>query len=209
MPVFNPRSRANHPAGSITIALYRIGQAMSHILRQRAELEQLSPTQIDALLFLKFARRGVHTIGGLAQRLASTYATASGVTDALERKQLVQRESAPDDARKVVLALTEQGQQRAGNLEDLLNEVEAAVTELPEVEQQALLRATQAIIRRLQAAGHVQVYEMCWGCQFFRRNAHPADPAGPHHCAFVNAPLAEPNTYSECPDFVSVEEMTV
>jgi DNA-binding MarR family transcriptional regulator len=33
----------------------------------------------------------VQTVGGLAQRLVSAYATASGVVDALERKHLVRR----------------------------------------------------------------------------------------------------------------------
>jgi len=90
-------------------------------------------------------------------------------------------------------------------LEDVLDEIEAVVNDLPAAEQAALLRATQAVVRRLQSAGYVRIYEMCWGCQFFRKDAHPDDPGGPHHCAFVDAPLPEPNTYFECPDFVPTE----
>lgn len=202
MPAFDPKYRSETPAGAITIALYRIGQAIDRLLRQRGEARQLSPAQIQALLFLQYARPGARTIGGLAQRLGATYATASGVADALERKALMSRQPLEEDRRIVTLALTGAGQEEARKAEDILDEIEAAVTALPEEDQQALLRATQAIVRRLQEGGYVHVYEMCWGCQFFRHNAHPADPRGPHHCAFVDAPLAEPNTYLECPDFV-------
>jgi len=205
MPAFDPRHRHASPAAAIAIALYRIGQAIDRLLRLRGEACQLSPAQIQALLFLQHARPEAHTIGGLAQRLATTYATASGVADALERKGLVIRQPLEEDRRVVLLRLTEEGRQEAQALADLLDEIETVVASLPEADQHAMLRATQAIVRRLQAAGYVHVYEMCWNCQFFRRNAHPDDPRGPHHCAFVDAPLAEPNTYFECPDFVARE----
>lgn len=202
MPVFDPRSRQHHPAGAVAIAFYRIGQAIGHLLRKRGEETKLSPAQMQALLFLRFARPGVHTIGGLAERLSVSYATASGIADALERKQLIRRQPSPEDARAVILALTEVGQVQAVDLENVLDELAEAIAQLSQEEQVALLHATQAIVRRLQDAGHIKVYEMCWNCQFFRRDAHPEDPRGPHHCAFVDAPLPEPNTYRECPDFV-------
>lgn len=205
MPAFDPRRREESRSGAITIAFYRISQAINRLLRVRGEAAQLSSAQIHALLFLRYARPGVRNIGGLADRLSATYATASGVADALERKGLVRRKPLPEDRRTVSLALTTQGARQVELLDDLLDEVEAAIAALPESEQRALEGATQAIVRRLQAAGHVQVYEMCWGCQFFRRNAHPDDPRGPHHCAFVDAPLREANTYLECPDFTPSE----
>jgi Transcriptional regulators len=166
----------------------------------------LSPAQIQTLIFLKYARPGVRTVGGVAQRLGVTYATASGVADALENKRFIERVTLPGDQRVVTLLLTEAGTAHAGQLEDVLDEIEAAVDGLPDAEQSVLLHATQAIVARLQQSGYVRVYEMCWGCQFFRRDVHPDDPRGPHHCAFVDAPLAEPATYFECPDFVPSDQ---
>lgn len=206
MSSFNPRQRSTSMAGQITIALYRVSQAMGHLFRARGTAQQLSPAQIQALLFLRYARPGVRTIGGLAERLASTNATTSGVVDALESKQLVDRRHLPEDQRTVTLHLTDAGQTKTDALEDVLNDIEAALAELPPDEQRALVHAMQAVVRRLQIGGHVQVYEMCWGCQFFQRNVHPDQPATPHHCAFVDAPLSEPNTYLECPDFVAADQ---
>src|SRR5579875_4106185 len=76
MSIFDPRFRHNHPSGAAAIALYRIGQTINYLLRTHAEETKLSPAQMQALLFLRFARPGVHTIGGLAQRLSISYATA-------------------------------------------------------------------------------------------------------------------------------------
>lgn len=204
MSTFNPKHR-NMSGGQISIALYRITQAIDLFLRERGKINRLSPAQIQALLFLKYARPGVRTIGGLANRLEVAYATSSGVADALERKRLIQRKPLPEDKRVITLGLTPKGEDKAELLEDVLDEIELAVNALPDAEQAALLRATQTIIRHLQNVGYVKVYEMCWGCQFFQRDAHPDDPRGPHHCAFINAPLSEPNTYLECPDFIPAE----
>lgn len=201
MSLFNPKHR-NTPGGQIGIAFYRIAQAIDFLLRKRGKVMQLSPAQIQVLLFLKYARSGVRTIGGLADRLGITYATSSGVADALERKRLILRTPLPEDQRVITLALTPEGEAATEALEDVLDEIELAVNALPEAELVALMRATQSIVRRLQHAGYVKVYEMCWGCQFFQRDSHPEDPRGPHHCAFMDAPLQEPNTYLECPDFV-------
>ncbi len=200
MSAFNPQQR-DTPAGQVTIALYRIAQAIQRLWRVRGQAARLSPAQIDSLLFLRYARPGVRSMGGLAQRLQVSQASASGVADALEHKGLAQRAPRPTDQRVVTLTLTPAGEEQTTQLEDVLDEVMAAVASLSAGEQQALRHATQAIVQRLQQAGHVPVYEMCWGCQFFRRDAHPNDPAGPHHCAYMDAPLPEPDTYLECPDF--------
>ncbi len=204
MSSFNPKHR-DTPASQITIALYRIAQAIDYIFRERGKTMRLSPTQIQSLFFLKYARPGVRTIGGLANRLGVAYATSSGVADALEGKQLIKRAPLPEDQRVVTLGLTPKGEHDIETLNDVLDEIELAVAALSETEQIIFMRATQAIVRRLQRAGYVSVYEMCWGCQFFQKDAHPNDPREPHHCTFVDAPLSEPNTYLECPDFVPAE----
>ena len=133
MSPFNPRQR-NTPGGQITIALYRITQAIEALLRERGKAMHLSPTQIETLLFLKYARPGVRTIGGLAHRLQATYATASGVADALERKRLLQRAPSPTDQRVITIELTAQGDRETRALESILDELEAAVNALPEAE---------------------------------------------------------------------------
>ncbi|MCL6473644.1 MAG: MarR family winged helix-turn-helix transcriptional regulator [Firmicutes bacterium] len=205
MSAFNPRHR-DTLAGQISIALYRISQAMGFLLRERGLQLDLTPAQIQALLFLKYARPGVRTIGGLSERLKVAYATSSSVADALERKGLLKRSVVPEDLRVVKLALTPAGEERVAQVEGVLDVIEAAVNHLPEEEQSSLAHALKIIVRELHGAGYVRVYEMCRGCQFFRKDAHPENPQEPHHCAFMDAPLREADTYLECPEFAPANE---
>lgn len=207
MSPFNPRIRSGRLSGQIAIALYRIAQAIQIMMRRAGQTYGLSPAQTQALLFLAYARPGVRTIGGLAQRLQATLATVSEVVDALERKALIVREPWPGDRRVTGLRLTAAGRRRVVDLEHLLDDLEAAISELSEADQRTLHRAMQHIVRRMAEAGHVVVYEMCWGCAFFRPNVHPENPAAPHHCAFMDAPLPDADTYTECPDFIPREEV--
>ncbi|WP_322798517.1 MarR family winged helix-turn-helix transcriptional regulator [Thermoflexus sp.] len=208
MPTFHPRVRSERLSGQIAIALYRIAQAIQIMVRRAGQAFGLSPAQVHALLFLAYARPGVRTIGGLAQRLQATLATVSEVVDALERKNLVAREPWPEDHRVIGLHLTATGRRRVADLEHLLDDLEAAIAELPADDQRHLHRILQHIVRRMAEAGHVVVYEMCWGCAFFRPNVHPENPAAPHHCAFMDAPLPDADTYTECPDFTPREEVS-
>jgi len=137
MSAFDPVERNESLPARVTAALYRISQAMNRLLRVRGEAAGLSPAQIQALLFLQYARPGVRTIGGLAERLGATYATTSGVADALERKQLLKRQPLPEDRRTVTLQLTAKGGREAESVEDVLAEIEAAIASLPEAEQEA------------------------------------------------------------------------
>ncbi len=205
---FNPRLRSERFSGQIAIALFRIAQGVQVMVRRSGQALGLSPAQTQALLFLAYARPGVHTIGGLAQRLQATMATASEVADALERKGLVVREPRPEDHRIIGLRLTGAGRRRAADLEGMLDDLEAAVAELPPDDQEHLHRILQHIVRRMVEKRLVVVYEMCWGCAFFRPMAHPDDPAAPHHCAFMDAPLPDAHTYTECPDFTPRAEVS-
>ncbi|MER3400741.1 MAG: MarR family transcriptional regulator [Thermoflexus sp.] len=205
MAAFHPQDRAGDRPSRLALALYRIGQAVQMMLRRRAQAHGLSAAQLQALLFLAHARPGVRTVSGLAQRLGATMATASEVADALERKGLIARAPWPAHRRTIILRLTPQGEALVPTLEGALEDLEGLLRDLPEPDQIALERILQEVVRRLAAAGHVAIYEMCWGCAFFRPHAHPDDPRGPHHCAFMNAPLPEADTYTECPDFIPRE----
>jgi Transcriptional regulators len=114
MTSFDPKHRTT-VGGQITIALYRIAQAIDYLLRERGKTMHLSPAQIQTLIFLKYARPGVRTVGGVAQRLGVTYATASGVADALENKRFIERVTLPGDQRVVTLLLTEAGTAQRGS----------------------------------------------------------------------------------------------
>jgi hypothetical protein len=75
-------------------------------------------------------------------------------------------------------------------------------------EQRRLRELLARVINGLVARGIIRPYLICWQCRFFRPFAHPDNPAGPHHCAFMDAPLPAEHTYFECPDAEPVSELS-
>lgn len=197
---FDPVRRAHDLPADLAMALFRVSQAVTLMVRDAAGDAGLSPAQANALIFLRRVRPGARNITGVAQRLGTTLATASEVVDTLAAKGLVEKARSAADGRVVTLALTPAGQERAGRLEEMLEPLRQILAALDPAEQQVLQRLLARVIAGLVARGFVRPYLMCWQCRFFRPFAHPDDPAGPHHCAFMDAPLPAEHTYFECPD---------
>jgi hypothetical protein len=74
----------------------------------------------------------------------------------------------------------------------------AAVTDLTAAEQRAFFAGVLKMIRVLQDQGLIPVSGMCVTCTHFRPNVRRG-PA-PHHCALVDAPLANDQVRLDCPE---------
>ncbi len=197
---FDPQRRAHDLPADLAMALFRVSQAIGLLVRDVAGAHGLSPAQANALIFLRRGRPGVRNVTGVAQRLGITLATASGVIEALAAKGLVEKSRSAADGRVVSLALTPAGAQQAARLEAMLEPLRQILAGLAPDEQRQLQQLLARVIGGLVARGIIRPYLICWQCRFFRPFAHPDNPAGPHHCAFMDAPLPAEHTYFECPD---------
>lgn len=159
----------------------------------------LTPTQAQILAVLA-AEPAPIGINGVAQRMALTKAAASEAVAALVEKDLVIKTRSAEDGRAVTLRLTRRGRGAASAAApDASPTILRALRELPQAEQEALLRGLIGLIRNLQEQGAVPVARMCVSCAHFRPLAH-AGSAKPHHCAFIDAPMADADLRLECRD---------
>jgi DNA-binding MarR family transcriptional regulator len=197
---FDPGRRAHDLPADLALALFRVSQAITLMVRNAAGVQGLSPAQANALIFLKRGRPGARNVTGVAQRLGTTLATASEVVDALVAKGLVEKFRSAADNRVVRLALTSAGSEQVAQLEEMLEPLREILSGLGPDEQRRLQELLARVIDGLVARGIIRPYLICWQCRFFRPFAHPDDPGGPHHCAFMDAPLPAEDTYFECPD---------
>jgi DNA-binding MarR family transcriptional regulator len=105
------------PDADLSKADYEALAALRYALRQflrfseeAAASEGLAPQQHQALLAIKgFPGRDHVTIGELAEKLQVRHHSAVGLVNRLAAEDLVSREVAPDDRRKVLVALTKRG----------------------------------------------------------------------------------------------------
>ncbi|MFN0063157.1 MAG: MarR family winged helix-turn-helix transcriptional regulator [Myxococcaceae bacterium] len=173
--------------------LGRIAMAARHRSFRDQPGKPLSQLQAQVLIALESAPG---LVGELTERLGLTPATVSESVSALAKRGLVSKQQ---EGRQVTVRLTARGRTLSGRLRGWPEFVSACVSELSAVEQTALLRAVMAMIRQLQRRGVVQDARMCTSCVYFRPNVH-AGTAAPHHCEFVNAPLAETSLRLDCND---------
>lgn len=180
--------------------LNRIGLAMRSAAWGDATESGLTPTQSQILAFIA-ARAGQNPRSGdAADALGITPQTASVAIAALVAKGLVVKVPDHSDRRASALKLTRQGEVAARVAAQWPDFLLSAVQELDEEERKLFLRILIKLIRRLQIDGRIVPQRLCVTCLHFRPNAHPGDPAGPHHCAYVDAALSETDLRIDCPE---------
>lgn len=116
----------------------------------RAGLRAHVPSAFEAFPVLAVLRRGPLTLGRLAETLHVTSATMSDRVTRLEHKGWVERRRDPEDRRRVLIALTEQGQARLRwTIERAERELAEVLAALSAAEIEAVATGLQILQRAL------------------------------------------------------------
>ena len=171
----------------IIVAISRLSTVLRAGMWDFATTENLNPAQADILQLLRNRTQGVR-LNWLAAQLSVSAASASDSVATLVSKRLVLKARAVDDRRATALWLTDEGKIVAERLAGALSFADDAVARLqPEVQEQLLIGLFKLIVQ-LQHSERFPTLRACPGCRFFEPNVF-TDPAAPHHCALVKAPL--------------------
>ena len=191
---------ADEVSNKLLSGLNRMGLAMRSAAWGDATESGLTPTQSQILAFIAARSAQNPRSGDAADALGITPQTASVAIAALVAKGLVQKVPDASDRRASSLKLTRQGEVAARVAAQWPDFLLNAVQELEPTERKLFLRILIKMIRRLQIDGQIVPQRLCVTCAHFQPNAHPNNPAGPHHCAYMDVPLAEFDLRIDCPD---------
>lgn len=180
----------------IATGLHKIGLAMKQQAWQQANEEGLSATQAQILAAI--VTRGPLTGTELGQLLGVTLPTISDSVRVLVEKKVLTRSADPRHPRASLLKPTAKGARLGERARSWPEFMATAVTELTVEEQRAFFSGVVKMIRTLQGQGLIPVSGMCVTCTHFRPNVRPG--ATPHHCALVDAPLANDQLRLDCPE---------
>jgi DNA-binding MarR family transcriptional regulator len=180
--------------GRIATGLHKLGLALKHQEWSHASEHGISPTQ-GQILALLAVEDGL-TASAITARLGIGLPTISEAVTALATKGLVRRTPDERHPRARLLRLTADGRRLAVKARAWPEFLTQAVGTLTLAEQTTLLTALMKMIRTLQEEGQIPVQRMCVSCIHFR--PHVRDGATPHHCAFVDAPMAETQLRLDC-----------
>lgn len=176
--------------------LHKLGLALKHQSWAKAQEQGLSPTQGQILTSL--ASDGPLSGSEVATRLGVSLPTVSDAVATLVSKRFVRKGADPRHPRARLLRLTAAGARRAAAARTWPDFLVPALDTLSVSEQTVLLVAVMKMIRALQAQGQIPTSRMCATCVHFRPHVHTGTL--PHHCALVDAPMAERHLRLECPD---------
>ena len=165
----------------------------------------LNPTQGQILLLLRRHREPLR-MSQIADELSVTAATVSDSVAALIEKGLVVKTRSASDRRAAAVSLKSQGRKRVDAFNSQEHAVESAVKSLPQSEKVSLFTSMLKVIRELQTSGRIPMARMCVTCRYFRPNAHGPGVLRPHHCALVDAPLANQSLRQDCPEHEAADE---
>lgn len=180
----------------IATGLHKIGLAMKQQAWQQANAEGLSATQGQILAAL--VSHGSLTGSELSERLGVTLPTISDSARVLVEKKLLVKSPDPRHPRASLLTPTKKGATLGALARSWPEFMAAAVQDLTPGEQRAFFSGVVKMIRSLQEQGLVPMSGMCVTCTHFRPNVR--EGASPHHCAFVDAPLANEQLRLDCPE---------
>jgi DNA-binding MarR family transcriptional regulator len=200
--VFNLSTQHREIDSKIVAALERLSQAFRILLWEQAKEHDLSPIQIQFLVYLLYRQQErvfLCRVSQLAREFDLTQATVSDAVKSLEEKNLVYRESYPGDKRIFILRLTPQGKQLALKLSTWANIIKEKVVQFCPKEQETVLKFLMQLIASLQRAGIITISRMCMTCRFFQPDAHPGTDS-PHHCKLIDKPLANSELRIDCPE---------
>jgi DNA-binding MarR family transcriptional regulator len=193
--MFNPHYNAFNTASKIVIALERISEAFRVMLWQESKANGLSPLQIQIVIFLAFHPALHCKVSYLAQEFNMTKPTISDAVRVLEEKKLITKEQSESDTRSYSMHLTEQGQVLAQRASSFARKFDTPLTQMPPIEQEALLGQLLSIINSLHKEGILTTRRACSTCAFFAQNPMNATS----YCIFLKQTLLASDIRVDCP----------
>jgi len=128
----------------VTRAIERANQRVRRFLA--TNLDRLDITEIEAHLLARLDGRGPATVADLQRAFGMRPSTLTNALDRLERRGLLLRETHPEDRRTFRLALTPAGHDAARAVIELVDTLEAALSERVTPDQLAAFHAVIAAL---------------------------------------------------------------
>lgn len=175
-------------------------ERLARLMRQQGhgqfQGKGLVPVQWEALRYLARANVLSNSPGALARYLGATKGTVSQTLLSLEKKGLISKSTRGDDARSVVLTLTEQGHALLAEDSQLI--LERDIENLSDKTRRRFDRALDKLLHAATLRLKEPSFGTCQTCRYFREGGS----AAPDQCMKVNATLTETETRLICIEHV-------
>lgn len=194
---FDPLQQENSLDARITFALERISLVFKSLLLEQGKQTNLSPIQLQILVFLLYHGPHKCKISYLATEFSLTKATVSDSVKVLIQKQLVKKITDLEDSRSFSISLTLSGKKTAETASMYARPLESIVADQDRLQKEMLYRILLNTILELQRSGLIPLQRMCFSCVHYKNHD------GNHYCNLLQKHLKHQEIRLDCHEHIS------
>ncbi len=197
MSIFNLENQNENLDNKITAGLERLSQVFRILLWEKAKKFNLSPIQIQLLIFIQHHTLEKTTISYLAQEFNFTKPTISDAVKVLEQKKLIKKWTDKADTRSYTMQLTAAGKKIVTESENYANPLTSIIAKSSKAEKLILWQNISTLIIQLNKLEVISVQRTCVNCIHFESKNKI------HFCKLLNQKLETQDIRIDCGEFVS------
>ncbi|MBL7711026.1 MAG: MarR family transcriptional regulator [Chitinophagaceae bacterium] len=194
MSVFDPEEQNKQPDSKIVAGFERLSQVFRTLLWDQAKAQQLSPIQVQLLIFIRYHGADKNNVSYLAREFGVTKPTISDAVKVLEEKKLVRRVADQADSRRYSLLLSPAGKKVVASSENFTVPFSDWLAQRGQKEKEALWQSLSGLIAALNENGTISIQRHCFNCTHYRKKG------GAHFCSLLDAPLHSNDLRIDCPE---------
>lgn len=154
----------------IVAGFERLSQVFRVLLWEKAKKHEVTPIQIQLLIFIKYHIKTKTTVSYLAKEFNLTKATVSDTIKILEQKNYIQKEIHFNDSRSYTITLTPKGTEMVHLTENFADPVYDIIASASNDDKNVLWKNISSIMEQLHHFQVINVQSTCFNCSYFLKN---------------------------------------
>lgn len=196
MSVFNLINQNSTLNFKIVAGLERLSQVFRILLWEKAKAYNLSPIQIQLLIFIRYHSADKTTVSYLAQEFNFTKPTISDAIKTLAEKDLINKVADSQDTRSYTIRLTAAGKKIVSATENFADPITEILASAKETDKMVLWENIANLITLLHKQEIISVQRTCYTCSHYTRKKDQP------YCNLLLQKLLPADIRIDCEEFV-------
>lgn len=197
MSVFNLEDQNSDIDLKITAGLERLSLVFKTLLWEKAKVYNLSPIQIQILIFIDNHSTEKSTVSYLAKEFNVTKPTISDAIRVLENKLLISKTGQGSDNRSYYISLSPEGKAIVLDCNKYTLPITNYISQIDPLEKEIIWKNIFNLIHQLVKTDVITVQRCCTSCINYSYDGHS------HFCKLLQLELKTKDLRIDCGEFVS------
>lgn len=193
--IFNLDNQNSNLDSKIVAGLVRVSQVFKTLLLEKSKEYQLSPIQIQLLIFIEYHDKDKSTISYLAKEFNLSKPTISDTIKLLEKKLYITKTFDKNDSRSYTINLTSTGKMIVLETENFIDPLTKIIKNSALNKKLILWESITNMIKQLNELEIISVQRTCLKCKFYSKKSNQS------FCSLLNQNLKIEDIRIDCLDF--------